>query len=224
MKNNILLIVFLLLLGSCLFNNDPTFKILLVENNKQLETSTKMLERKYVLRHYLGKTIDNTCVIFLYQKFSNVSNIAYLPNNEFYKDSLDDTELDQYIISIIKNKSDTITTSSIFNNINKNKPDLLLKKTFLNMNTYIPISSPVFYQEILYRIGIMINKELKYNFSNYILSSIPLKELMTLDKDGYLSVQNIESALNALYIKDNSLFLSIEEDEFTFIKEKNIDM
>ena len=211
MKNTVLLIVFTLLLGSCSSNNDPLYRILRIKNDRLLEVSNKMLKKKYVLRHYLGNTTDNTCVIFLYQKFSN---IVYLPQNEFYKDNVDLKEVTQYITAPIIKSSDTITTSAIFNNINKTDPNLLVRRTWNDINMYIPVYSPVFYQEILQIIQIMINIEINHDFSRYYLKKIPVNEYRKFN------IKKLENVLNDIYIKENLLFSRVLEGNLVFIGEE----
>ncbi len=220
MKNTILLIVFILLIGSCSSNNSPTYRILLVENDKLLTISTKMLKKKYILTCDFGKAEDPKYTYFLYQKFSNVSDIVYLPKNESDKDSLDLPELFWHTMAQIIESSDTITTSTIFNDINKNQPNLLLKKTFNNINIYTPIYSPVFYQEILSIIGLIIYSEFKYDFSKYNFKKIPTKDIITFNKDGETNIEELENVLNDIYIKENLLFARASEDGFIFIGEK----
>ena len=219
MKNTILLIVFILL-GSCSSNNDPTYRVLRVENDKLLETSNKMLEKNYVLTGIFGKSTDVKYTYFLYQKFSTVSNIVYLPKNEFYKDSVEFYEITDIILSKIIVPFDTITTSTIFNSINKNNPNLLFRKTYNNINIYIPVYSPVFYQEILQLIGLMFNTEVSFDLSKYHFKTIPMKDIITFNKDGEVNINKLENVLNDIYTKENLLFLYRGEDEFIFIREE----
>ena len=219
MKNTILLIVFILL-GSCSSNNDPTYRILRVENDKQLETNNKMLKKNYALMFSFGETKDAKYMHLLYQKFSTVSNIVYLPQNEFYKDSMDFEKIFWGIMIPIIKSSDTITTSALFNDINKNQPNSLVRKPVDNMNVYIPVYSPVFYQEILSMIGIMIDSEFKYDLSKYHFKKIPVKDIVTYNEDKEVNIKKLENDLNDIYTKENLLFLTIGEDGFTFIEEE----
>lgn len=220
MKNTVLLIVFMLLLGSCSFNDDPTYRILHVENDKLLETSNRMLEKNYVLKYDFGESNDQNYKHMLYQKFSTVSNIVYLPKNEFYKDSLDFQGLTIYIYSAITNTLSSITTSPIFNDINKNQPNLLVRNTMNDINIYIPVYSPIFYQEILNRIGILAYGGLNHDFSEYYLKTIPKHEIMTFNEDGEVNIKKLENALNDIYIKENLLFTYLVGGQFVFIGEK----
>ena len=219
MKNSILLIVFILL-GSCSSNNDPTYRVLRVEDNKLLEASNKMLEKNYVLIYSFGNLKDAKHINFLYQKFSTVSNVVYLPKNEFYKDSLDFQGMTRYIHSAITNTLGSITTSPIFNVINNIKPDLLLKNTFNDINIYIPVYSPVFYQEILNRIGILAYGGVNHDFSEYHFKTIPRKDIITFNENGEVNIKKIENILNDLYVKENLLYTYIVGDQFVFIGEE----
>ena len=218
MKNTILLIIFILL-GSCSSNNDPMYRILRVEDNKLLEASNKMLKKNYVLIYPFGKANkEEKYEYFLYQKFSTVSNIVYLPQNEFYKNSVDLNEATQSIISKIHN---TISSSTLFNDINKNQPNLLLRNTFKDINIYIPVYSPVFYQEILQLVGVMIYSECNYDFSNYHFKTVPQQDIIIYnDEDGEVNIKKLEKTLNDVHIKENLLLLYIGEDGFVFIGEE----